>query len=116
MAFCVSWRHILISGDPWNESVDIGKVCPAPIRSSVLTADTAHLTLGGGDALHIIRDYSSRIRRIALERYLSRGTEANNTTPTQAEHPKASLYHNLGSGAWLPPLSSSSCGRKSKVG
>ena len=62
-----------------------------------LTADTAHLTLGGGDALQIIRDYFPRIAEVHMKDTYPR-YRGNTSTPTQAEHSKASLYHNLGAG------------------
>jgi sugar phosphate isomerase/epimerase len=62
-----------------------------------LTADTAHLTLGGGDAVTIIRDYFPRVAEVHLKDTYSR-YRGNTATPTQAEHAKASLYHNLGAG------------------
>jgi sugar phosphate isomerase/epimerase len=62
-----------------------------------LTADTAHLTLGGGDALQIIRDYFPRVAEVHMKDTYPR-YRANTATPTQAEHAKASLYHNLGAG------------------
>jgi sugar phosphate isomerase/epimerase len=62
-----------------------------------LTADTAHLTLGGGDALQIIRDYFPRIAEVHMKDTYAR-YRGNTATPTQAEHAKASLYHNLGAG------------------
>ena len=63
-----------------------------------LTADTAHLTLGGGDALQIISDYFPRIAEVHMKDTYPR-YRGNTSTPTQAEHSKASLYHNLGAGA-----------------
>jgi sugar phosphate isomerase/epimerase len=62
-----------------------------------LTADTAHLTLGGGDALDIIRDYFPRITEVHMKDTYPR-YRGNKQTPTLAEHQKASLYHNLGAG------------------
>jgi sugar phosphate isomerase/epimerase len=62
-----------------------------------LTADTAHLTLGGGDALEIIRDYYPRLAEVHLKDTYPR-YRGNTSTPTPAEHAKASLYHNLGAG------------------
>ena len=62
-----------------------------------LTADTAHLTLGGGDALQIIRDYYPRLAEVHMKDTYPR-YRGNIRTPTQAEHAKASLYHNLGAG------------------
>ncbi|MGC2403899.1 MAG: sugar phosphate isomerase/epimerase [Acidobacteriaceae bacterium] len=62
-----------------------------------LTADTAHLTLGGGDAVAMIRDYFSRVAEVHLKDTYAR-YRGNASTPTLAEHTKASLYHNLGAG------------------
>jgi sugar phosphate isomerase/epimerase len=62
-----------------------------------LTADTAHLTLGGGDALQIIGDYFPRLAEVHMKDTYPR-YRGNTATPTQAEHRKASLYHNLGAG------------------
>ncbi len=62
-----------------------------------LTADTAHLTLGGGDAAQIISDYFPRIAEVHLKDTYAR-YRGNTKTPTPAEHAKASLYHNLGAG------------------
>jgi len=62
-----------------------------------LTADTAHLTLGGGDAFEIIRDYFPRVAEVHMKDTYPR-YRGNKSTPTLAEHQKASLYHNLGAG------------------
>ncbi len=62
-----------------------------------LTADTAHLTLGGADAVTILRDYFPRIAEVHMKDTYSR-YRGNSATPTPAEHLKASLYHNLGAG------------------
>src|SRR3984957_3034744 len=62
-----------------------------------LTADTAHLTLGGADALAIIRDYFPRIAEVHMKDTYPR-YRGNTSTPTLEEHQKASLYHNLGAG------------------
>jgi sugar phosphate isomerase/epimerase len=62
-----------------------------------LTADTAHLTLGGGDAVQIIRDYFPRVAEVHLKDTYAR-YRGNASTPTQAEHTRESLYHNLGAG------------------
>jgi sugar phosphate isomerase/epimerase len=62
-----------------------------------LIADTAHLTLGGGDALEIIRDYYPRLAEVHMKDTYPK-YRGNTSTPTQAEHAKASLYHNLGAG------------------
>ena len=62
-----------------------------------LTADTAHLTLGGGDAVQIISDYFPRIAEVHMKDTYPK-YRGNTSTPTQAEHRQASLYHNLGVG------------------
>jgi sugar phosphate isomerase/epimerase len=62
-----------------------------------LTADTAHLTLGGGDAVQIIRDYFPRIAEVHMKDTYPR-YRGNTSTPTLAEHHQASLYHSLGVG------------------
>jgi sugar phosphate isomerase/epimerase len=62
-----------------------------------LTADTAHLTLGGMDAVQIINDYYPRIAEVHLKdtdpKY-----RGNRSTPTREEHRERSLYHKLGTG------------------
>jgi sugar phosphate isomerase/epimerase len=62
-----------------------------------LTADTAHLTLGGADPVKIITDYFPRLAEVHLKD-TSPKYRGNASTPTQAEHRAASLYHNLGAG------------------
>jgi sugar phosphate isomerase/epimerase len=62
-----------------------------------LTADTAHLTLGGSDAVQIISDYFPRIAEVHMKDTYPK-YRGNTSTPTQAEHHQASLYHNLGVG------------------
>jgi sugar phosphate isomerase/epimerase len=62
-----------------------------------LTPDTAHLTLGGMDAVKIVGDYFPRIAEVHLKDTYPR-YRGNSATPTQAEHHQASLYHNLGAG------------------
>jgi sugar phosphate isomerase/epimerase len=62
-----------------------------------LTTDTAHLTLGGMDALQIIRDYYPRIAEVHMKDTYPK-YRGNTSTPTQKEHREASLYHNLGAG------------------
>jgi sugar phosphate isomerase/epimerase len=62
-----------------------------------LTTDTAHLTLGGMDAVKIISDYFPRIAEVHLKDTYPK-YRGNRSTPTQAEHRQASLYHNLGAG------------------
>jgi inosose dehydratase len=62
-----------------------------------ITADTAHLTLGGMDPIRIIRDYFSRIAEIHYKdcdpKY-----RGNNSTPTQEMHREKTLYLNMGAG------------------
>ncbi|MGA2114973.1 MAG: sugar phosphate isomerase/epimerase [Bryobacteraceae bacterium] len=62
-----------------------------------LTVDTAHLTLGGMDPVKIIGDYFPRVAEVHLKDTYPK-YRANTSTPTQAEHHLASLYHNLGAG------------------
>lgn len=62
-----------------------------------LTADTAHLTLGGGDALKIITDYFPRVAEVHMKDTYPK-YRGNTATPTQAEHARTSLYQNLGAG------------------
>ena len=62
-----------------------------------LTADTAHLTLGGGDAVQMISDYFPRVAEVHMKDTYPK-YRGNTSTPTQAEHRQASLYHNLGVG------------------
>jgi sugar phosphate isomerase/epimerase len=62
-----------------------------------LTTDTAHLTLGGMDPVKIISDYFPRVAEVHLKDTYPK-YRGNRSTPTQAEHRQASLYHNLGAG------------------
>jgi sugar phosphate isomerase/epimerase len=62
-----------------------------------LTADTAHLTLGGGDAVQIISDYFPRVAEVHMKDTYPK-FRGNTSTPTRAQHREASLYHNLGVG------------------
>ncbi len=62
-----------------------------------LTADTAHLTLGGGDAVQIISDYFPRVAEVHMKDTYP-NYRGNTSTPTPEQHRKASLYHNLGAG------------------
>jgi sugar phosphate isomerase/epimerase len=62
-----------------------------------LTADTAHLTLGGANAVEIIQDYFSRVAEVHLKDTYAH-YRGNQSTPTQAQHARASLYHGLGTG------------------
>jgi inosose dehydratase len=62
-----------------------------------MTADTGHLVLGGGDAARIIEDYFPRIAEVHLKDTYAK-YRGNTSTPTQDQHRKASVYHNLGGG------------------
>ena len=62
-----------------------------------LTADTGHLTLGGGDAAQIISDYFPRLALVHLKDTYAK-YRGNTSTPTQEQHKVASVYHNLGGG------------------
>jgi inosose dehydratase len=66
-------------------------------RYVFLTTDTAHLTLGGMDALAIMTDYYPRIAEVHYKdcdpKY-----RGNSVSPTPADHRKSSLYLNLGAG------------------
>jgi len=66
-------------------------------RYVFMTADTGHLTLGGGDAVQIIKDYFPRITEIHMKDTYAQ-FRGNKQTPTQEMHAKASVYHNLGGG------------------
>jgi inosose dehydratase len=62
-----------------------------------MTADLGHLTLGGGDAVQIVKDYFPRIAEIHLKDTYAK-YRGNTETPTQDMHRTASVYHNLGGG------------------
>jgi inosose dehydratase len=62
-----------------------------------LTTDTGHLTLGGMDAVKIMSDYFPRIAEVHLKDTYAK-YRGNTSTPTQAQHQVASVYHNLGGG------------------
>jgi inosose dehydratase len=62
-----------------------------------LTADTGHLTLGGGDAAQLISDYFPRLVLVHLKDTYAK-YRGNTSTPTQEQHKVASVYHNLGGG------------------
>ena len=62
-----------------------------------LTADTGHLTLGGGDAAQLISDYFPRLALVHLKDTYAK-YRGNTSTPTQEQHKVASVYHNLGGG------------------
>jgi inosose dehydratase len=62
-----------------------------------ITTDTGHLTLGGMDAVKIMSDYFPRIAEVHLKDTYAK-YRGNTSTPTQAQHQVASVYHNLGGG------------------
>ena len=62
-----------------------------------LTADTGHLTLGGGDAVQMVSDYFPRLAEIHLKDTYAK-YRGNVETPTAEMHRQASVYHNLGGG------------------
>lgn len=62
-----------------------------------LTADTAHLTLGGMDAAGIIEEFFPRVAHIHLKDCEAR-YRGNTATPSRAQHDQASVYKNLGLG------------------
>ena len=62
-----------------------------------MTADTGHLVLGGGDPVQIISDYFPRVAEIHLKDTYAK-YRGNTSTPTQEEHARASVYHNMGGG------------------
>jgi inosose dehydratase len=62
-----------------------------------MTADLGHLTLGGGDAVQIVKDYFPRIAEIHLKDTFAK-YRGNTQTPTQEMHRAASVYHNFGGG------------------
>lgn len=62
-----------------------------------LTADTGHLTLGGGDAVQIISDYFPRLAEVHLKDTYAK-FRGNKQTPTPEMHAQASVYHNFGAG------------------
>jgi inosose dehydratase len=62
-----------------------------------ITADTAHLTLGGMDPVTIFRDYFPRIAEIHYKD-CDPSYRGNTVTPTPAMHQQKTLYLNLGAG------------------
>ena len=62
-----------------------------------MTADTGHLVLGGGDPAKIISDYFPRVAEVHLKDTYAK-YRGNTSTPTQEEHRKGSVYHNMGGG------------------
>jgi inosose dehydratase len=62
-----------------------------------MTADLAHLELGGADAVQVVKDYFPRIAEIHLkDTYAKYRRNQERLTPEQ--HRVASLYHNMGGG------------------
>jgi inosose dehydratase len=62
-----------------------------------ITADTAHLTLGGMDPVKIFQDYFARIAEIHYKD-CDPQYRGNTMTPTQQMHRDKTLYLNLGAG------------------
>jgi sugar phosphate isomerase/epimerase len=62
-----------------------------------MTADTAHLTLGGMDPVKIISDYFPRIAEFHYKD-CDPAYRGNSSTPTQEMHQRKTLYLNLGAG------------------
>jgi len=72
-----------------------------------LTADTAHLTLGGGDAVQIISDYFPRIAEVHMKDTYPK-YRGNTSTPDAGGTPSGKPVHNLGvGGVDFPALSKS---------
>jgi sugar phosphate isomerase/epimerase len=79
-----------------------------------ITADTAHLTLGGMDPLKIMSEYFPRIAEVHYKdcdpKYIG-----NTQTPTQKVHAEKSLYLDLGAGGVnLPAIHKMVLGRNYK--
>jgi inosose dehydratase len=62
-----------------------------------MTADLAHLELGGADAVQVVKDYFPRIAEIHLKDTYAK-YRRNQQVLTPEQHREASLYHNLGGG------------------
>jgi inosose dehydratase len=67
-------------------------------RYVYLLPDTAHLNLGGGDPLELIRQYEDRIFAIHWKDTKASYRGFTGPTPTREEHTKEILYKDLGSG------------------
>ena len=66
---------------PMERDHEIRKVMALTDPRLWLTADTAHLTLGGGDALQIITDYFPRLAEVHMKDTYPR-YRGNTATPT----------------------------------
>ena len=74
-----------------------------------MTADTGHLTLGGGDAVQIISDYFPRISEIHLKDTYAK-YRGNTQTPTPEMHKQASASITIwAAAAWTSWASSRCC-------
>jgi inosose dehydratase len=67
-------------------------------RYVYLLPDTAHLNLGGGDPLELIRQYFDRIYAIHWKDTNASYRGFTGPTPTREEHAKEILYKDLGTG------------------
>jgi inosose dehydratase len=67
-------------------------------RYVYLLPDTAHLNLGGGDPLELMRQYYDRIFAIHWKDTKASYRGFTGSTPTREEHNKEILYKDLGSG------------------
>ena len=67
-------------------------------RYVYLLPDTAHLNLGGGDPLELIRQYYDRIFAIHWKDTKAAYRGFTGPTPTREEHDQEILYKDLGSG------------------
>jgi len=67
-------------------------------RYVYLLPDTAHLNLGGGDPLELIRQYYDRIYAIHWKDTKASYRGFTGSTPTREEHVKEILYKDLGTG------------------
>jgi inosose dehydratase len=62
-----------------------------------MTADLAHLELGGADAVQVVKDYFPRIAEIHLKDTYAKYHHIQERL-TAEQHRVASLYHNMGGG------------------
>ncbi len=63
-----------------------------------LTADTAHLTLGGIDPVRLIRRHYSRVAALHWKDTPAKYHGRRGPTPSRDEHSRVNLYKNLGTG------------------
>ena len=63
-----------------------------------LTADTAHLTLGGIDPVRLIRDHYPRVAALHWKDTPAKYRGQRGPTPSREEHNRVNLYKNLGTG------------------